>query len=189
MNGKKVLALTISLLAPGLAAARASATDLWLHVKVHDGKEDSHVNINLPLSVVEKSSAFIPSEARTSGKLRIDDEDVSVAELREMWAELQRHPDATWISVDAPDSKVRVSKRGNYLHVLAHDRKNSGRGEQVEIKIPSSVIAAMLATQGDQLDIAGAIRALAREGEGELVTVTGDDETVRIWVDARSDSR
>ena len=188
MYGKKALA--ISLLAVGLAAARASAEDLYLHVKVHDAKEDSHVNINLPLSVVEKSTAFIPSDARKSGKIRIDDEEVNVTELREMWAELQKHPDATWISVDEPDSKVRVSKRGNYLHILANDRKGKGgRGENVEIKIPASVVAAMLATNGDELDIAGAIRALAREGEGELVTVTGDDETVRIWIDARAESR
>jgi hypothetical protein len=188
MIGKKALA--ISLLAVGLTAARASAEDLYLHVKVHDAKEDSHVNINLPLSVIEKSSAFIPSEARSSGKIRIDDEDMSVAEMREMWAELQKHPDATWISVDEPDSKVRVSKRGKYLHILAQDRKKGGRGEDVEIKIPSSVVAAMLSsTKGDEFDIAGAIRALAREGEGELVTVTGDDETVRIWIDSRSESR
>ncbi len=108
-----------------------------------------------------------------------------------MWAELQKHPDATWISVDEPDSKVRVSKRGKYLHILAQDRKGgSGRGEDVEIKIPASVVAAMLSsTKGNEFDIAGAIRALAREGEGELVTVTGEDETVRIWIDARSESR
>ena len=188
MNGKK--AFVIALLVVGVTAARASAEDLYLHVKVHDAKEDSHVNINLPLSVVEKSSAFIPSDARKSGKIRIDDEDVSVAELREMWAELLKHPDATWISVDEPDSKVRVSKRGNYLHILANDRKgDNGHSENVEIKIPTSVVAAMLSTSGDELDIAAAIRALAREGEGELVTVTGDDETVRIWVDAKSESK
>lgn len=186
MNGKK--AFVIALLAVGVMAARVSAEDLYIHVKVHDAKEDSHVNINLPLSVVEKSSAFIPSDARKSGKLRIDDKDVSVAELREMWAELQKHPDATWISVDEKDSKVRVSKRGNYLHILANDRKD-GSNENVEIKIPASVVAAMLSTNGDELDIAAAIRALAREGEGELVTVTGDNETVRIWVDAQSESK
>lgn len=185
MNGKQALA--ISLLAFGLTAARASAEDLWIHVKVHDGKEDSHVNINLPLSVIEKSSAFIPSDARSSGRIRIDDEDVSVSELREVWRELQRHPDATWISVDEPGSKVRVSKRGNYLHVLAEERK--GRKEDVEIKIPARVVDAMLSGQGEELDIAAAIRALAREGEGELVTVNGENETVRIWVDNRSESR
>jgi hypothetical protein len=188
MRSKTALAMA---LAVGLTAAGASAEDLYLHVKVHDAKEDSHVNINLPLSVVEKSSAFLPSQARGSGRIRIDDEDLSVAELRGIWTELQRHPDATWISVDEPGSKVRVSKRGGYLHILAHDRKGRyDRGENVEIKIPASVVRAMLSsTRGDEFDIAGAIRALAREGEGELVTVTGDNETVRIWIDARSESR
>jgi hypothetical protein len=188
MRSKTALALS---LAVGLAAAGASAEDLYLHVKVHDAKEDSRVSINLPLSVVEKSSAFLPSQARGSGRIRIDDEEMSVGELREVWAELRKHPDATWISVDEPGSKVRVSKRGNYLYIHANDRKGKfGKGETVEIKIPTSVVSAMLSsTRGDEFDIAGAIRALAREGEGELVTVTGDDETVRIWIDSRSESR
>ncbi|HEX7184814.1 MAG TPA: hypothetical protein VF756_23510 [Thermoanaerobaculia bacterium] len=187
MSTKKILAIT--LLAAGLTVARASAAkdNLWIHIHVQDGK-DGKVSINLPLSMLEKSSAFIPGEARSSGRIRFDDEDITVAELREVWKELQRQPDATYITVDEVDSKVRVAKVGSYLHVRARDMKH-GRNENVEMKIPVSVVSALLSGTGDELDVAAAVREIARQGEGELVTVTGDNETVRIWVDSSSESR
>jgi hypothetical protein len=102
---------------------------------------------------------------------------------------VQRKPDATFVTVDDRDSKVRIAKRGDTLHVFAVD-KGKGRGnEEVEIKIPVPVINALLSGDGEQLNIGAAIQALARQGAGELVTVTGDDETVRIWVDDISEAR
>jgi hypothetical protein len=52
MSAKKAFT-TAALLAFALTAARVSASDLWIHVKVHDAKEDSHVTVNLPLSMIE----------------------------------------------------------------------------------------------------------------------------------------
>src|SRR4051794_23235872 len=109
MNAKK--ALTIALLACALTAARVSASDLWLHVKVHDGKEDSHVTINLPLSMVQKASAMIKSsDVHGAGKIQVDGKEMDVAELRQIWDEVQNRPDATYVTVDEKDSKVRVAK-------------------------------------------------------------------------------
>jgi len=113
---------------------------------------------------------------------------ITVSELREIWADLRKHPDATFISVDEVDSKVRVAKiRGN-LVVRAHE-KGAGRDEQVEMKIPGAVVDALLSSPGDQLNVGAAMKALARQGEGEIVTVTGDGETVRIWIDASSEGQ
>jgi hypothetical protein len=157
---------------------------------VHDGKEDSHVTINLPLSMVEKASALIPADAHHQGKIRVEGKDMDVAELRQLWDEVQKRPDATYVTVDEKESKVRVSKQGEYLHISAHDRSgHKGGHENVEMKIPIEVVSALLSGTGDEMNIGAAIQALARRGEGELVTVDGDDKTVRIWVDAASESR
>jgi hypothetical protein len=187
MNAKRI---ALTLLAVALTAAQASASDLWLHVKVHDGKEDSHVTINLPLSMVEKTAALIPANARHSGRIKLEDRDMDIAELRQIWAELQKQPDATFVTVDERDSKVRVAKEGDSLHIFAHDRtgKNGGR-EDVEVKVPLEVVSALLSGDGEEFNVGAAIQALARRGEGELVTVNGDDETVRIWVDTASETR
>jgi len=179
-----------ALLAFALTAARVSAADLWLHVKVHDAKDDSRVTVNLPLSMVEKTAALIPSDARNAGRIRMHDKDVDVADLRRMWDEVKNRPDATYVTVDEKDGKVRIAKQGDYLHIVAQDRKgHKGGREDVEVKIPLEVVSALLSGQGDEMNVGAAIKALARRGEGELVTVNGDAETVRIWVDSASETR
>ena len=189
---KKTLA--ISLLAVGLGtigAVQASATQtrdgLWMHINVR-GTENENVSINLPISMIEKMANLIPADTKGDSRIRINDEDITVAELRAIWRDLRKQPDATFITVDETDSKVRVAKRGGYLIVRAHDQKE-GRNEQVEMKIPGTVVDALLSSPGEQLNMAAALQALARHGAGELVTVTGEGETVRIWVDGTSESR
>jgi hypothetical protein len=183
----------IALLLMGAAAAEAK-TDLWLHIKVHDGNDDSRVSVNLPLSVVEAATPLIPEEARTAGSLRVDGRDLSVQDLRRIWREVQRLPDATYVTVDEPHGKVRVARGGGYLLIRAADdgtSERSGRrhAERVEARIPATVVDALLKGSGDRFDLAGAIEALARNGEGELVTVNGDHETVRMWVDGDAAGR
>lgn len=184
MNGKKILGMA---LLAGLTASQAfAAADLWLHVKVHEG-DDSRVTINLPLSVVRKTGAFMPKDSTSSGKIRFDDEELSISEMREIWRDLQSKPDATFITVDDADSKVRVAKKNGYLHIRATERR--GAREDVEVKIPATVVNALLSGDGEEFDIEAAIDALADEGEGELVTVNSDNETVRIWIDSASEAR
>jgi len=192
----------VALLLLGAAAAEAK-TDLWLHIKVHDANEGSRVNITLPLSVVEAATPLIPEEARTAEGLRVDDHDLSVQDLRRIWREVQRQPDATFVTVDGPNGKVRVARRSGYLLIEAADHRRTalgagdwsqgsqGRhgGERVEVRIPVAVVDALLQGGGDRFDLAAAIGALARTGEGELVTVNGDHETVRMWVDGAAESR
>lgn len=188
---RKTLAITLLALSLGaLGAGRAFAADnddLWIHIHVRDA-EEGRVSINLPISVVERMGNVIPADTEGRARLRFDDEDFSVAELRQIWADLRKHPDATFITVDDAHSKVRVAKiRGN-LVVRAHE-KGAGRDEQVEMKIPGAVVDALLSAPGEQLNMGAALKALAREGEGEIVTVTGDGETVRIWIDASSEGQ
>ncbi len=56
-------------------------------------------------------------------------------------------------------------------------------GENVEVRVPARVVDALLSGEGDELNLIAAMEALVDEGEGNLVTVTGDDENVRVWVD------
>jgi hypothetical protein len=185
----------LALLLMGAAAAEAK-TDLWLHIKVRDGHDDSRVSINLPLSVVEAATPLIPEEARTAGQLRVDGHDLSVQDLRRIWREVQRQPDAAYVTVDEGHTRVRVARSGGYLLIRAADRDpENGRhdrghaGEHVEVHIPVPVVDALLQGAGDRFDLAAAVAALARTGEGELVTVNGGHETVRMWVDGDAEGR
>jgi hypothetical protein len=166
-------------------ATTAASEDLWIHIRVHDDK-DAKISVNLPVSIIESMAGALPavSEGSGGGRLRFDDAEVSVADLRRIWRELRRHPEATFLTIDEADSKVRVGRQGAYLVVQAEERR--GRSEDMRVRIPVTVVEALLSAPGEQLDLNAALRALARHGEGELVTVTGDDETVRIWVDRSS---
>jgi hypothetical protein len=206
MSWTSVMGLTLMLM--GAAAAEAR-TALWLHIKVHDAGEGSRVSINLPLSVVEAARPLIPEEARTAGRLRVDDRDLSVEDLRRIWREVRRQPEGSYLTIDEPQGNVRVARSGGYLLIQAAGgterpgrpgapgepgsdigRRHHGReGEHVEVRIPEPVVDALLAGGGDRFDLAGAIAALAASGEGELVTVNGDHETVRMWVDAEAEGR
>ncbi|MFL6197518.1 MAG: hypothetical protein ACJ75H_25245 [Thermoanaerobaculia bacterium] len=180
--------LGVALLAAGLTVGQAAAADLWLHLKV-DGRGDQ-VSMNLPISMVRNLTSMIPEDSYRSGRVRVHDKDYSVAELRRAWRDLQNGPDATFLSVDDADSKVRIAKRGDYLEMRVLDRGGNGEdGETVEAKVPLSVMAALLSGSGDELNVNAALDELARFGAGELMTVTGKDETVRIWISDRSEER
>jgi hypothetical protein len=122
-------------------------------------------------------------QGKVRGGIRLRDRDYDVDELRRIWRQLEDGPDATYVTVNDPDSKVKIAKRGGYLVMTALERGDGRDGENVEARIPVSVVGALLSGSGDGLDVGAALRELVRYGEGELMTVVSDDETVRIWVD------
>jgi hypothetical protein len=184
MNGKRIFGT--ALLAAALTTASAAAADLWLHLKVDGGKKGEQVEINMPLSMIESFAPMMKGKVKDGGRLRIDDRDYDVTELRRVWRELEDGPDATYVTVNEPDSKVRIAKKGSYLVMNAVESPGGERGENVEARIPISVVGALFSGADGELDVSAALRELARFGEGELMTVTSDDETVRIWIDGES---
>jgi hypothetical protein len=185
MNGKKFFGM--ALLAAGLlgAAQRSAAADLWLHIDVNGKGEQA--NINLPLAMVRNMAPMLEEKGHGAKRLRVRDKDLSVNELRQAWREIANGPDANYITVKDKDSDVHIAKQGDYLRLKAKDRGEGG--EDVDLKIPLDVVAALFSSDGDELNFGAALEALARRGEGELMTVNGNDETVRIWIDSRADRR
>jgi len=185
MNGKKLLGM--ALLAAGLAttAQRAAAADLWLHIDVNGKGEQA--NVNPPLSMVRSMAPMLEEKGHGAKRLRVRDKDLSVSELRQAWREIENGPDANYVTVRDRDSDVRIGKQGDYLRLKVKD--HGPNGEDVEMKLPLELVAALLSSDGDELNFVAALEALARRGEGELLTVNGNEETVRIWVDSHSERR
>lgn len=182
------LALAALALAALVPAAPAAAGDLWLHVVVDEDAPGDRVRINLPLHFVETAIRMIPAEEMRGGKIVLDDADFTARELRELWRSLDAAGDATLVQSESADgTRVTASRKGGYLVVRTLDRGT--RGDRVDVKIPETVVDALLAGPGDEIDLAGALRALAAHGEGELVTVDDTRSRVRIWVDASAESR
>ena len=207
MNGKKLLAaaaLASALMAvPAARAMAATGTisvtadnaakndDLWLHIRVHEAKgkgqtEGEKTTVNVPLSLVQGFLALMPDKVHGSGRIKVNDDEITVSELRALWRDVRRRPDGTWLTADSDGSKVKVAKRSGYLHIRATEPRP---GDDAEVRIPVPVVDALLSGKGEEFELGAAISALARHGEGELVAVTSDRDTVRIWVDGESAGR
>jgi hypothetical protein len=170
-------AALLALAAAAVPASSASAADLWLHVSV-DETDGAQVRVNLPLAFLETALRMVPEDELRDGKLVLQDTELSVAELRTLWHSLDAAGDAVLMEVHDNGEHVNVSRRGGYLLVEVDGP------DAVDVRIPGAVVDAMLAGDGDELDLAAALRALAAAGEGELVAVTETDSQVRVWVDA-----
>jgi hypothetical protein len=171
---------TVFLAALVVAGAATAASNLWFHVKV-DEADGAKVTVNLPVSMIEKAIQMIPEEHLNHHGMHFSDHEVTPAEIRELWTELRDSPDMTFVKVEEEGEDVKVWKESGYLHVsVIEDHDN----EKVDVRVPFAVVDALLSGDEDELNIEAAIHALAQEGEGELVTVTSDDDNVRVWVDS-----
>ena len=174
------------LLALTTFAGALQAESLWLHVKVDSGDADEQVTVNLPLSLIEKAIPMIPETAMEHGRIQFDKgTEITIADLRDMWADIQSQPDFIIARVESDRENVRVAKEGDYIVV----RVDEDDSENVNVRIPVAVVDALFSGDGEQLNLRAALEALAAHGEGELVTVTDHDETVRVWVDAIAEAR
>jgi len=180
-----------TLLTAGLALALAGsayASDLWLHLNVHE-ENGGHVTLNFPLKTALGMASLVANDDHHHGhpgKVRVGDRDMDARELRRFWQAVKDSPDANFVTVDGPDGKVRIAKSGSYLVIHVDDPKP--RKERVDIKVPTAVVEALLSGGGDELNLQAGLEALSRQGEGELMTVDGDHDTVRMWVDHSAES-
>jgi hypothetical protein len=187
-KSKATLAVAV-LAALLLAGLPAAAEELWFHVKVreHDG-DQGNVTVNLPFSIIEKTLPLLPEDALHDGRIRLDhDRDLDAQELRALWKAVTDSPDMTFVTVESNRDKVHVAKDKQYLLVRSDERE--GSTSHVDVRIPLDVVDALLSGTGDELDFKAALEALAKRGEGELVSVDDHDATVRIWIDHVAEAR
>lgn len=179
-------------LAAILAAALAAALALpaaalerepqpWIHLTVEEAPPgDSTVRVNLPLSLVEAVLALVPEGGGGEVRVAFDDSDVSLAELEAAWRRMGRRS-GRLLTVEEPGLSTVVSRRGGDLVIVSHDRRRGD--ERVEVRVSAPIVDALFAGDGETLDLAGAVRAMAAAGAGEVTAASDDGDRVRLWVD------
>jgi hypothetical protein len=173
----------IAVLAAILFCSLALAGDAWIHVTVDSPDPDGEsVRISVPLSLVESLLPMVNVEPLREGRLVIDELDLERIDLRGILVELSKVDDADFVKVRDGSETVLVSKRGGFLHV---DVDGGEGGERVRVRVPLSIVDAMLPEDGEPntLDLAAGMRALSTF-EGDLVSVQDGSETVRVWIDS-----
>ena len=169
-------ALFFVLLCQSVAVA---ATNRWLHVRVDEGLKGEQVKINLPLALVESMLPLVKEEHLAMGRVHLEQRGVSVSDLRPMWDILKAQGDVMLAEVQSSSSDVRVFIEGDYFHVESTEASEN----TVNVNVPVPVVDALLSGEGDEINLAAAIRVLGQMGAQEIVSVQDEDTTVRVWID------
>lgn len=172
----------------------AAAHDRWLHIRIVSSDASGEVvRVNVPVELAEKVLPTIHHDRLRDGKIKIEAADTQGVDLRALLDAVRSSKDGEFVTVQSKENDVRIAKSGKILviHVVDHSgtAAKSGakaRPSQVEIKVPIKVVDALLSAGKDELDISAALRALAQEGDTELVSVRNEDNRVRIWLDSKN---
>lgn len=178
---KRILLLTI-LLATGTLWAASS--DRYLHVRVSNPATHELVRVNVPLALAEKVIPAINHGELHDGKIHCGHFTADNVDVRAILDALKTAPEGEFVTVQEPDNDVRVAKEHGQLVVHVVDRHGK---ENVDVTVPWEVAQALVSnTKGDELDVEAAIKALSNAGDVTLVTVTSQEENVRIWIDSNN---
>lgn len=180
MNRMVLAALAFAAAVPA-STARADEKTAWIHVRVEEPGHDSKVSVNVPLPVAEAALSMAPETLGPGSHIHLGPHcrSLSLADLRRAWTELRAAGDAEIVSVEDKDQTVKIGRAGDKvrIHVDAH-----GKGESVHIEVPTAAVDALLAGEGEELNLRGALKEI-RHLRGDVVRVDGDDSKVRIWID------
>ncbi len=176
-----------------LMGAQGQQPEQWLHVRVDDTRADGEiVRVNLPLSVAEKVLPAIRAHKLAEGKIRLSELRIHDVDLRAILEAVKGSADGEFVTVESKKQNVRVAKQGGYLLVKVWEHKKAGTPDEfeetVDIKMPMTVVDAMLSAGPEELDVLAALRALRAHGDAELITVKERHQTVRIWIDRKNTS-
>ena len=200
-------AFTASGAAIGLHAAQAQqGPQPWIHLDMTGERADMNMNINLPLAAIEAALALAPEAiVDGDGQLQLGGRrEIPVAAVRAAWTQLRDAGDIEIANIQNGPQSIRVAREGATLLVdvigtdeddaehegdgdVGHDddgdgdRDRDGIGE-VQIRVPVSVVDALLAGDGDTLDVRAAIQELSAL-RGEMVQVIQPDARIRVWID------
>jgi|RhiMetdeSRZDD1v2_1073273.scaffolds.fasta_scaffold357121_3 hypothetical protein len=188
-------AFVLTLLAPATAPATdrsgtpttsssksSSKKGPWIHIEVMEaGQKEAKVKVNLPITLARTAIQMAPDDVMDDGHIRIDDTDISVSELRKMWKDVREAGDAEFVTIQKDDSTVKISRKGSKLYVHVDERR--GNKDQVRVEVPVSLVDALLAGNGETLNVDAAVAELERMGPGEVVHVVDGEDSVRIWIE------
>jgi len=171
-----------------IASAQAAQTERWLHVRVDNQvAKGEMVRVNLPLSLAEKVLPAINKDRLHNGRITIHEAEMNGVNLRALLDALRTTRDGEFVTVQGTSGDVRVVKQAGYL--LVHVRGNKdATNKRVEIRMPLTVVDALLSSGSNELDLVAALRALGAQGDTELVSVKDEKSTVRIWLDSKNTS-
>ena len=167
--------------------AAAQEAKPWIHLHVAEGGDSpKNIRVNLPLSVVGVALEVAPEKIVEEGRVKMINTDISIADVRLLWTTLRNAGDSEFVNVEDDGQHVSIVREADLLLIKVDDLKD-GKEAKVRVEIPVKVVDALFATEGEELDIAGALDRLHSE-RGDIIRVIDGDTNVRIWIDETASS-
>lgn len=167
-------------------AAWAGPNGRWIHVHVTERSGgDSRVDVQLPLSMLTTLLPRFAAHVDVKGGIQIDGKGMDAADVRDLWRAVKASRDGEFVTVRSDGDQIHVSKRSGV--VLVDVQESGARGSKVRMRLPVALVDAFV-EQGRTLDDDDVDRLFAEFPSGDLVTVDGDGDHVRIWVDGRPEA-
>ncbi|MFZ0820660.1 MAG: hypothetical protein WAM91_11370 [Candidatus Acidiferrales bacterium] len=182
-----VLALfAAALVVSAIVRAQAPQSERWLHVRVDstDGKSEM-ARVNLPVSLVAMIVANVDHDQLHHGHINLGHGDLNGVDLRAILDAVRNAPDGEFVTVKKQGDDVRVAKEKGFLVVHA-TKTDSSDHHTVEVRVPLTVVDAMVAAGGQDLDVAAGLRAMAAHGDTDLVFVNDGHQTVHVWLNSKN---
>ena len=181
------------------AQSGSQSAEKWLHVSVISKDANGEtVRVNVPLSLAEKVLPAINKDKLQGGKVRVREFEMNGVDVRAILDAVKNTKDGEFVTVESRKENIRVAKEGGYIVVKVRDMKEPRNveksdekpaapfEERVDVRVPMTVVEALLSGAKDELDLVAAIRALSAHGDSILVTVEDRRNTVRVWVDSKN---
>lgn len=178
MRTKVLLIAGTGILAAGLTLA--GTPQRWFNVDVSEPRDETEVHLHLPVSLVQTVLGAVETSSVHHGKVMIDCGHVDL-DWPAILKELRAAPEGQYVTVKSPDADVVMRKSGGL--VLINVRSRDEDAEQVDVRIPTTMLNAFVVDEHGNLDLGALAAGLGSMGPGELVRVTGKDASVRIWVE------
>ena len=177
--------LTVAAPVP-VSPGQAAQSERWIHIRVENAEAKGEmVRVNVPLTLAERVLPTINNDRIHNGKLRINQANVNGVDLHALLDAVRSARDGEFVTVQGTTGDVRVAKNAGYLQVHVREVKE-GTPKRVEVRVPLTVVDALVSAGGNELDLVAGVRALATQGDTELATVKDGKSTVRIWLDSKN---
>jgi len=171
--------LTLGLLATGPGPAAAGVS--WLHIHINDsGSDPDHVRVNVPVSLLDAVLPEVEKQTRHESKFDVGNCEMTVAEYRSAIRTLSSSPRRE-VKIERSHGTIVMRRDGPDMRLEQTPKK--GNRSRTSVRLPWLVATALAKGTGEQLDVSGAVRALAEAGEGEIAVDDEDGTRVRVWID------
>ncbi len=77
------------------------------------------------------------------------------------------------------DEHVRIYRQADTVHIEVDEDGD----EKVRVQVPFSVVDVLLEGEGNELNLAAALREMASANDGQILQVQDGDTDVNIWID------